>query len=296
MFILIILNTIIPIFLLNLFKTVGEDSISSRLKIQVYISETGEIRNIEFEEYIKQVVYGEIPASFEIEAIKAQALATRSYTYRKILNKTHENAHLCTNPNHCQAWRMADDSEEYKKIAQAVESTKNEFIFYDNKVINAVYHASSGGFTEDAINVWGGNGESYLVSVESPGEDSIMKNYKSIVVIEHDEFLKKLKLDKSSKININILSRTEGERVKKIAINNKIFSGNEIRSIFGLKSSNFDIVIRNEEIKFLVRGYGHGVGMSQWGAQAMALNGKDYCEIIKHYYNNIEIKVLNNFT
>lgn len=232
-----------------------------------------------------------MPASFEVEAIKAQALATRSYTYRKLLNGNHENVDLCNNTNHCQAWRMADDSESYKKIAQAVDSTKNQFIFYDNQIINAVYHASSGGFTEDAVNVWSGKGEKYLAAVESLGEEEIMKNYKSTVVIEKDEFLSRLELKKSKSLNIEILSKTDGNRVKEISINDNIFSGNDIRSIFELRSANFEILIKNEkEIEFIVKGYGHGVGMSQWGAQAMALEGKKYEEIIKHYYSGVEIR------
>ncbi|MBE5812352.1 MAG: stage II sporulation protein D [Clostridiales bacterium] len=287
-FLLIILNTIIPIFFINIFHTVGEDSTSSRLdEISLYILETDEIKNIPFEEYISQVVYAEMPASFEKEAIKAQAIAVRSYTYDKLKIKKHDNADLCTDINHCQAWRNADDTENYQKIVQAVEETKGKVALCNNEVINAVYHASSGGFTEDAVNVWSG-GENYLVSVESPNEEKIMKDFETQIIVSKKEFLTSLNLSKLK--NIKILSRTEGDRVKEIKINDKIFSGNEIRKIFRLRSSNFEIFCENDDVIFEVKGYGHGVGMSQWGAQVMALEGKTAEDIIKHYYTGVEIK------
>lgn len=290
-FFLILLNTIIPIFFIKLFNFVGEESIFSTTEISLYISKTGEIKYIPFEEYITQVVYAEMPTSFEIEAIKAQAIAARSYTYKKLENNTHENSDICTDVEHCQAWRVADDSEDYKKVAQAVKETKGKIAIYNGEIINAVYHASSGGFTEDAINVWSG-GVDYLISVESADEEEIMKDFETEMIISKKEFLKKLNLSKLK--NIKILSRTEGNRVKQIAINNKIFTGNEIREIFNLRSSNFEVFYKNDDIIFKVKGYGHGVGLSQWGAQAMALEGKTAEEIIEYYYKGTEVKTLVN--
>ena len=213
MLFLTILNTIMPIFLLKLFTTVGADSISTQDLISLYISETGETKHIPFEEYISQVVYAEMPASFEKEALKAQAIAVRSYTYKKLETKNHDNMQLCTDINHCQAWGESDDTENYQKVAQAVEETKGKVVTYKGEIIDAVYHASSGGFTEDAINVWNG-GKDYLVTVNSPDEEKIMKDFKTEQIIDKKEFLTKLNLTKLKKIKI--LSRTEGMRVKEI--------------------------------------------------------------------------------
>lgn len=253
-------------------------------EISLYIAETGETKNIPFEEYIKQVVYAEMPSSFELEALKAQAIAARSYTYKKLKTKNHSETDLCTDINHCQAWKKEDNTENYKKVAQAVDETKGIVAVYNNEVINAVYHAASGGFTENAVNVWSGQ-EDYLVAVESLNED--MKP--SEVTISKKEFLSKLQLKDSRKLEIKILSRTEGDRVKEISINKKIFMGNEIRKIFNLRSTNFELFFKNDDITFKVKGYGHGVGLSQWGAQAMALEGKTAEEIIKHYYSGVDI-------
>ena len=229
-----------------------------------------------------------MPASFEIEALKAQAIAVRSYTYRKIHSKVHENYDMCDDSKHCQAWKESDDLEYYKKITQAVESTKGKVALYKGEIINAVYHASSGGFTEDAVNVWSGH-EDYLISVESPNEEKVMKNYRSEIIVSKKEFLKKLQLKESKKLNIEVLEKTNGNRVKEIRINQRVFTGNEIREVFNLRSSNFEVFLEGENVKFHVYGFGHGVGMSQWGAQVMALQGKTAEEIIKHYYTGVEI-------
>ena len=277
-----------PIIFLNIFNTGGEDSISSNFEITLYIKENDEVIEIEFEDYIKQVTYAEVPTNFSDEAIKAQAISARSYTYRKLQNKAHTEADMCTDINHCQAWKKADNSQEYKRISQLVEETSGKVAVHNDEVINAVYHASSGGYTEEAINVWNGSNVEYLQSVKSDGEEKIMRNFETIVEISREEFFNKLKLKETEKIEI--LSRTDGKRVKEILIGKSIFTGNEIREIFNLRSSNFEVIEEDKKIKFVVKGYGHGVGLSQWGAQAMALEGKSYEEIIKHYYTGIEIK------
>ena len=272
-FLLIIFNIVIPILFINILTPIKSEIISDFFEISLYIRESDEIVKIPFEEYISQVVYAEMPASFEIEALKAQAIAVRSYTYRKINSKNHKNYDICDDPKHCQAWKAIDTSEDYKKIVQAVESTKGKIALYGGDVINAVYHASSGGFTEAAINVWNGH-EDYLISVESPNEEKIMKDYTSEIVLDKKEFLKKLELKESKKVIVEILYKTIGNRIKEIRINQTIFTGNRIREIFNLRSSNFEVFLDWENIKFVVCGYGHGVGLSQWGAQVMALEGK----------------------
>lgn len=276
-----------------MFNSKEEDLISSSFEISLYITETKEIRNIPIEEYIAQVIYAEMPASFEFEALKSQAIATRSYTYKKLETQNHDKTDLCTDVGHCQAWRSSDETENYKKVAQAVEETKDKVVTYNGEIINAVYHASSGGYTEDAINVWSGRAD-YLISVESPNEDRIMSNYKTKLILKKKDFLNKLGMNSNQKVKIQILSRTKGDRVKEININGKIFTGTEIREIFNLRSSNFEVSCQTDDIIFDVKGYGHGVGMSQWGAQAMALEGKNYEQIIKHYYPGVEIEIITN--
>jgi stage II sporulation protein D len=226
------------------------------------------------------------------EAIKAQAISVRSYTYRKLQTKTHTNADMCTDINHCQAWKKADNSQEYKRICQLVEETRGKVAVHNNEVINAVYHASSGGYTEEAVNVWNGSNVEYLQSVKSDGEEKIMKNFETVVEINREEVFNKLKLKETNKIEI--LSRTDGKRVKELLIGKSIFTGNEIREIFNLRSSNFEIIDENKKIKFVVKGYGHGVGMSQTGADSMAKEGKTAEDIINHFYKNVEIRNINS--
>lgn len=286
MFFLIGINIFIPILVINIFTFSSESPIFSDFEISLYIKETDQIRKIPFEEYIAQVTYAEIPASFEKEAIKAQAIAVRSYTYAKLKKNSHENFDMCSDVNHCQAWREADSTAYYKKISEAVEETRGRVATYKYEIIDAVYHASSGGITEDAVNVWS-NHEDYLVAVKSPKEEEIMKDFEVEQIVTKEEFLNKLNLLKLEEMKI--VSKTEGERVKEILINDKTFTGNEIRKIFNLRSSNFEVFEKNGNIIFKVKGYGHGVGLSQWGAQAMALDGKTCDEIIKHYYTGVEI-------
>jgi stage II sporulation protein D len=255
-------------------------------------SKTGDIVELSLEEYLAGVVYAEMPASFNLEALKAQAVAARTYTKFKL----DQNNHICDDPAHCQAWNADDYTDNFKKAYMAVSETKGEIITYLGEAIEAFFHASSGGKTESSENVWGKE-IPYLVSVDSPNEDKIMSSFyseKEVTYKEMREKVNKLKGSKSIstdklKSKIKILSKTQGDRVKELKIDNVILSGTEIRNLFDLRSANFSIELKEKSIVFKVRGYGHGVGMSQWGAEAMAKEGKKYDEILKHYYPNTEI-------
>ena len=247
-----------------------------------------------------------MPASFEIEALKAQAVVARTYTIYKITEeKKHENADICDDSKCCQAWISKEDrfarwNEEeresnWSKIEEAVNSTKGEIVKYEGKPINAFFNSNSGGTTDTATAVWGGANYPYLQAVETSGEDAYTQ-YSSEVVLSKEEFANKIReyhsefqIDYSLENQIEILSYTEGERVKEIKIGNLNLSGVEIRNIFKLKSAKFEINIDGENIKFNVIGYGHGVGMSQTGADSMARQGKNYEDIIKHFYTGVEI-------
>ena len=275
-------------------------------KVKLLHTKTGEVEELELDQYLLGVVSSEMPASFEIEALKAQAVVARTYTIYKITEeKKHENADICDDSKCCQAWISKEDrfarwNEEkresnWSKIEEAVNSTKGEIVKYEGKPINAFFHSNSGGTTDTATAVWGGANYPYLQAVETSGEDAYTQ-YSSEVVLSKEEFANKIReyhsefqIDYSLENQIEILSYTEGERVKEIKIGNLNLSGVEIRNIFKLKSAKFEINIDGENIKFNVIGYGHGVGMSQTGADSMARQGKNYEDIIKHFYTGVEI-------
>jgi len=267
------------------------------------------VKEIDFEEYIKGVVSAEMPANFEEEALKAQAICARTYTINKIVNsnkEVHNGADICDNSAHCQAYCSKEDSlkkwekssakKNWDKIAEAVDETEGKIITYQGNIISALFHSSSGGRTEDVKEVWGGTQYPYLVSVDSVGEEEIMSNFtevKEFTIKEMKEILQKK--EKKFKFNtktdkIEILSRTNGDRVREIKFGNLKLSGTETRSLFGLRSANFEIELSKNKIIFTTKGYGHGAGMSQWGAQVMALEGKRCDEILKHYYTGVEIE------
>ena len=271
---------------------------------------SNEIEEIDLDTYLYGVVSAEMPASFEKEALKAQAVVARTYTIYKIQNdnKKHENADICDDSNCCQAWISKEDrfakweeatcQANWDKIVEAVDSTQGKIITYDGKPINAFFHSNSGGMTETTVNVWGSGEYPYLQTVATSGEENYTQ-YHSEVTLNKQTFIDKIKEQHNDfEINFNeedcikILEYTEGNRVKKIKIGNLELSGVEIRTILGLKSANFKISIENENVKIEVTGYGHGVGMSQTGADSMAKQGYNYEEIIKHFYSGVEIENL----
>lgn len=275
-------------------------------KIRLLHTSTGEIEELDLDTYLLGVVSSEMPASFEQEALNAQSLVARTYTLYKVINGSkHENVDICDNSTCCQAWISKEDrlkkwNEEeresnWEKIETAVNTTKGKIVTYEGKPINAFFHSNSGGITDTATNVWGGTNYPYLQAVETSGEDSYTQ-YASEISVTKEEFISKIKeyhsdftIDFNADNQIEILEYTDGDRIKTIKIGNLNLSGVEIRTIFELKSAKFQITIEEENIKFNVIGYGHGVGMSQTGADSMAKQGKNYEEIIKHYYTGVEI-------
>jgi len=177
----------------------------------------------------------------------------------------------------------------------AANNTKGKIVTYEGNPINAFFHSNSGGVTDTATNVWGGTNYPYLQVVETSGEDTYSQ-YASELSVTKEEFISKIKeyhsnftIDFNKSNQIEILQYTDGDRVKLIKIGNLNLSGVEVRTIFGLKSAKFQISIEENNIKFSVIGYGHGVGMSQTGADSLAKQGKNYEDIIKHYYTGVEI-------
>ena len=269
--------------------------------------DTNEIEEIKLDEYLLGVVSAEMPVDFELEALKAQAVVARTYTMYKIATnqKKHGEADICDSSACCQAWiskenrfsRWDEDKREsnWNKITEAVNGTIGQIITYNGEPINAFFHSNSGGTTEIPLHVWGGSGYPYLQVVQTSGEENYAQ-YSSEVELTRDEVINKIK-EKHSEIQINwedinsiqILEHTESGRVKTIKFGNVNLSGVETRTLFGLRSANFTVEIKENSVRFAVKGYGHGVGLSQTGSDSFAKQGKNYQEIINHYYKGIEI-------
>ena len=280
--------------------------------IKLLHSETMQIEELNIDEYLYGVVSSEMPANFELEALKAQAVVARTYTIYQIIHNSskHENADICDNYSCCQAWISKEErfskwnsgeaESNWNKIVQAVNETKGKIVTYNKQPINAFFHANSGGVTESSLNIWSGIDYPYLKSVETSGEEGYTQ-YASEVILNMQELLEKIQtqyedceIDFDKQDSIKILEYTSSGRVKTIKFGNKEIAGTEARTLLGLKSTNFEVVIDGENIIFSVTGYGHGVGMSQTGADSLAKQGLKYEEIIKHFYTNVEIIDVNS--
>lgn len=258
--------------------------------------DSNEETNLDLEEYVVGVVAGEMPASFEVEALKAQAIAARSYALSKIETST-ESYDLVTDITN-QVYITTEDMQEkwgedydfyYDKIKNAVSATKNLVMEYEGDVISAYYFAMSNGATEDVSLVFG-ESRDYLKSVDSSWDESV-KNFSVTTTFTKEEFCSKLSID-CSNITIGAIDRSSTNRVNTIVINDKEFKGTTLRTLLGLRSTDFTIDIA-DDIKITTKGYGHGVGMSQYGANEMAKNGASYEEILNHYYKDIDIVEIN---
>lgn len=281
-------------------------------KTEVMVLLNGTVETMSVYEYLIGVVAAEMPASFPVEALKAQAVAARSYMLYKIdalqNDSTHNGAQLCDDFNHCTAFydvaaegqRLWGDDFDlyYEKIKSAVESTDGIVAMSDGEVIAAVFHSASGGYTESAENVWG-NSYSYLVSVPTWG-GSASPRYYDTKVIKKEDFKKILKaaypkitFENNMSDWFSDIMRSDSGSVISLKIGGIEIKGTEIRSIFELNSTNFTIELSNDEILFNTVGTGHGVGLSQYGARAMALDGAYFDEILCHYYSGIQLVIKN---
>ena len=269
---------------------IGETNIIENT-ITIYRS-NGEIINIELEDYLIGVVAGEMPASFNIEALKVQAIIARTYTLKsikrnKILTDTVDTQVYIDEEQMHDKWG-SDFNKYYNKIKEAVTSTKDLVITYNNDYIDAVYFANSNGYTEDAKEVWGYN-IPYLKSVECK-YDINSTNYLRIKTISYEELSNKLNIPIDNTVEIYNILRNNSHRIISISINDKTYTGIEIRNILNLRSADFDISITDEGLEFTTYGYGHGVGISQYGANGMANNGYNYESIIKYFYQGVNIE------
>jgi len=294
----------------------NEEAIEKQIFISVLDVKTNEVSVVCLEEYLCGVVFSEMPSSFEIEALKAQAVAARSYCVYKIIfsnenaREEHRGADICNDFRHCKDYISYEEAagkhgEDYisplwEKIRCAVYETKGEIITYQSDPAIAVFHAISGKETESAENIWG-NFVPYLVSVpsEEKNRQSEVRNYITESMFSPNEFRETLVLhgfnadfsknNSDASLWISNISLNSSGRVDTVDIGSQTITGKRLREIFSLRSTDFTLEYKNQAFIFTVTGYGHGVGMSQYGANLMALDGKDYIEILLWYYTGVKI-------
>ncbi|HHW35838.1 MAG TPA: stage II sporulation protein D [Bacillales bacterium] len=275
------------------------------IEVAVYRSKTKKIDNIPLEEYVKGVVASEMPAEFEMEALKAQALTARTYIVKQLLGSepisAPEGAVVTDTVMHQvykgpeelrETWGAANYDWKMDRITMAIEATKGQIITYNNEPITASFFSTSNGFTENSEDYWK-NSFPYLRSVESPWDKASPK-FKDQVVLSIADFEKKLNVKVESDIIGEITSRTKGNRVAQVKINDKSFDGREVREKLGLRSSDFTWEKQGTNVVITTKGYGHGVGMSQYGANGMATEGKTFKDIITHYYQGAAISNIDS--
>lgn len=262
------------------------------------------VETVDEDTYLTSVVLSEMPASFEPEALAAQAVAARTFLARQRLAGKHMDCDVCTDSACCQAWSSeatldakygVELPQYWDKASAAVAETAGEILTYDGAPIEAVYFSCSGGSTEAAVAVWGTD-VPYLQAVESPGEQDALR-YESEAAFLEDELRAILnkaapeaKLDGPSEGWFGEPFLTEGGGVASVTIGGEDFTGTQLRSLLGLNSTRFTVTCGDGEVVFHVRGFGHRVGMSQYGANAMAKLGFDYRAILQYYYRGAGIE------
>lgn len=288
----------IPVIIVSIFIRNDEITFnfSENSVVRVYREETGTIDVVPIEEYVVGVLAGEMPINFEIEALKAQAVASRSYVMKQIeknINNNYDVVDTVMNQvyldkDHLMAVWSNSYIENINKIKLAVLSTKGEYLSYDGKVAEALFFSTSPGITENSEEIFVSK-EPYLRSVVSVW-DEISPVYSITFTYSLKEFCNLLNITYKEKLDIEVLDKTTTGRIKKIKINNKELTGNYVCSKLTLNSTYFEIIQDGEKVIVKNKGYGHGVGMSQYGAEGMARAGYTYDKILKYYYQNIEIK------
>ncbi len=293
----------------------SENPIELPKKIKVWMEDEQKVKKVNFEEYVSCVVASEMPGSFEPEALKAQSVAARTYAAAKVLayesqgQDAHPEAPVC-NTTHCQVYKTEKqliechdkgwEDEQWHKIQKACHKTQGELMYYGGELVKQpLFFSSSGGQTENAEDVFA-NECPYLVSVSSPYEDGAThtNEKKSFTLQEVESLLNDAYSDRTTgkltNSNIKIISRTAGGRVDKMQVGQSTYRGTEVRSALGLSSALFSTAFEGSgsdlRLVFTSNGSGHGVGMSQYGANGMAKEGKNYKEIISHYYTGVEVQ------
>jgi stage II sporulation protein D len=284
------------IIVIELFSLVLIKPIKNKVyRYSTNVFKSSNLNSEKLENYVIGVVAAEMPASFSFEALKAQAVAARTFAYNKISNNILNYDELVNDKG--QAYISVDEMKDkwkdsftnnYDKISEAVLDTKGEIITYNDKPIMSYYFSVSNGKTEESANVF--NNQPYLLSVDSSW-DVNSKEYEKDKYMSKEEILKKLGINEND-LRISNIEHNSSNRIKSININGILYSGIDIRKKLGLRSTDFTFNLEENQVRIKTNGYGHGVGMSQYGANYLANQGKNYTEIIKYYYNGVNIKKL----
>lgn len=281
----------------------GERDSAKHLRVQIQ----GQVQEMDMGTYLLGVLRAEMPASFELEALKAQAVAARTYTLHKMAQGAiarHPDADACDDITCCKAYETAEDAAAgwgagalyyEEKLARAVAETDGEVIVYDGEPVLAVFFSSAAGHTQGAGEVWQTD-LPYLQSVDSPEDDSLVPNYYSVVTFTAQEFRDRfLAVYPAAKLNgdagsfLTDITRNDAGFVSTLRVGGVTVRGNELRTILGLRSPSFTVEVSGDTLTFHVTGYGHGVGMSQYGANAMAKEGHTCEEILEHYFTGAQV-------
>ncbi|NMO98165.1 stage II sporulation protein D [Paenibacillus lemnae] len=280
--------------------------------VSVYLTRTDTTESLPLERYLVGVVAAEMPAEFQLEALKAQAIAARTYIVQRLrsgdtsgvpegkgqVSDTVAHQAYISEAVLKKDWKDAGREHDLQKLQQAVKETRGIVMTYQGEPITASFFSTSNGYTENSEDYWSSE-IPYLRSVESPWDKEISPKYKTVVTMTRQELITRLGLsgsavpvslssqDKNSASLLNILSYTEGKRVQEARVGTRTFSGREIREKLDLRSSQFNWSIQDGEVEIVTYGYGHGVGMSQYGAEGMAREGYKAKEILRHYYTGI---------
>ena len=299
----ILLLVFIPFFIVIIYnrnyKEIELNYINT-VNIRVKRMSSGNIEIIPLEEYIVGVLAGEMPIDFEIEALKGQAVASRSYALKRMeYNKDNDydvvdsimNQVYLDNDYLKEAWGNSY-VRNINKLRKVVNATLDEYLVYDNNIVDALFFSTSNGYTEDSNNVFNFDAP-YLKSVESPWDKEVSSAYLSTKIMYLSDFYKLLGIPYRKNLDIEIVKRSSTNRILLLKINNTLFKGTDIYNMLSLKSLDFNIDLQGETVCITTKGYGHGVGMSQYGALGMAKEGYTYQEILKHYYQGSSIAKLN---
>lgn len=265
--------------------------------VAVKRTDTNNIEEVPLETYVTSVVASEMPADFELEALKAQAIAARTYVVNHLLHQENEEQMTMTDTTEHQVYKNEEELKtlwgndfrwKMDKITNAVTATQNEIITYEEEPITPTFFSMSNGYTEDAEAYWG-NELPYLKSVESKWEEDNPK-FKEQKILPVTEVANKLEIPLSAIDQMKIdLTRNASHRVSKVTFDDTDFTGREVREKLGLRSNDFSVEQKKDHFIFTTKGFGHGVGMSQYGANGMAKEGNTYEDIIHHYYQDVQI-------
>ena len=307
---------IVPKFNVNKKAVIFNENNGGGPKIRVYFTKEKKIRELYLEEYVRGVICAEMPLEFDIEALKAQAVASRTYALSHMKSfegtkcKEANGGDVCDTV-HCQVymskearlndWAVSLREKYWSKVTEAVEQTKGEVLTYDGKlVLEPLYFAVSSGNTENGADVFT-SAKPYLSSVKSEGEETAKKysatttySYNGLASAINKKYPKAIISSSKLKNQIKIISHNkESGSIKEIKLGSITISGTEFRNMLNINSSNFNIKYNKNSIDIKCMGYGHGVGMSQWGANVMAKKGNNYNVILIHYYQGVKIENLN---